>query len=818
MCNVPPKFYQVCRLCLNVVNDDCDFQKLNIFEKSCNDVILNSNRNQHQQNNHKNVATAFNVGGGNNSSTTLLATARDLSTNTVTSTLTQPSSSSTTSTKRNKILVTNFVDKNNAEDLDKAGEEVKSEIGERKQHDYDNSNDTKTPDNGGVVLQVEACDDDSSFDNLITKRILCCLSIKITPEDGLPKVVCIDCRNQLDNYFRFRTMAVEAQTALQNFLQYAKNLTGDPEDILKKSSSTLDDLLSPAASAREAYEQMAAKALTELSNTSSNNNVVLESTLCNNNKQWKQSALTSSSHKSQPSVLSNSISVIPIIKKESNSSSDNSDFVDDLSTDIEDGRKYSVNVNISTTSSLEKLTHLQQQLETAAVLMDISKKAIISPPSSNPQSPSLQLMTENSINPTASSSNSSYNNSVIKPKKSLSSHAAAKVIVVSSGGNIISSNEELSIDEIDLRVTQQEQQKQRHRSPKELEKGSDYSIKHQSVPINHHHITGDDDICSNDSSDSERLQMDVVEDQDHEVIETNSLNNNSRERHTPDSSTSSADEQHGLAGQQLNNVVGATQLWNVFSQNNLNGKAGASQLIHQLYKSFPFTIPPTLSIQATTNSQNDEPIPLLKTDIKVEKFQSNSSKLCRRKQACPSKNDNGDNSIIEDSSLPNENSRGNIGGNNVWHVPVGSNDKASKNQNFNHTNNSNNNGSNNNQKEMFCSNCGTTTTTIWRRNLRGEMVCNACGLYFKLHGVNRPHSMRRDTIHTRRRRPKDCEKEGRKKIKLNNSIASDNDNMECSVELQSIKNHNFLMALGNVAQAMPQIKKENALNEDCSNT
>lgn len=44
----------------------------------------------------------------------------------------------------------------------------------------------------------------------------------------------------------------------------------------------------------------------------------------------------------------------------------------------------------------------------------------------------------------------------------------------------------------------------------------------------------------------------------------------------------------------------------------VNGKSGATQLIHQLYKSFPFTIPPTLSIQATTNSQNDEPIPLLK--------------------------------------------------------------------------------------------------------------------------------------------------------------------------------------------------------------
>lgn len=61
--------------------------------------------------------------------------------------------------------------------------------------------------------------------------------------------------------------------------------------------------------------------------------------------------------------------------------------------------------------------------------------------------------------------------------------------------------------------------------------------------------------------------------------------------------------------------------------------------------------------------------------------------------------------------------------------------------------------------DLSCTNCGTQTTTIWRRNLRGDMVCNACGLYFKLHGVDRPVTMRRDTIHTRRRRPKVSEKE-----------------------------------------------------------
>ena len=34
-----------------------------------------------------------------------------------------------------------------------------------------------------------------------------------------------------------------------------------------------------------------------------------------------------------------------------------------------------------------------------------------------------------------------------------------------------------------------------------------------------------------------------------------------------------------------------------------------------------------------------------------------------------------------------------------------------------------------------CANCGTSVTTMWRRNAEGDPVCNACGLYFKLHKV-----------------------------------------------------------------------------------
>ena len=44
--------------------------------------------------------------------------------------------------------------------------------------------------------------------------------------------------------------------------------------------------------------------------------------------------------------------------------------------------------------------------------------------------------------------------------------------------------------------------------------------------------------------------------------------------------------------------------------------------------------------------------------------------------------------------------------------------------------------SGNRRTGMICANCGTNTTTLWRRNAQGEPVCNACGLYFKLHGVS----------------------------------------------------------------------------------
>ncbi|CAL8337280.1 unnamed protein product [Merluccius merluccius] len=64
----------------------------------------------------------------------------------------------------------------------------------------------------------------------------------------------------------------------------------------------------------------------------------------------------------------------------------------------------------------------------------------------------------------------------------------------------------------------------------------------------------------------------------------------------------------------------------------------------------------------------------------------------------------------------------------------------------------------------LCANCHTSTTTLWRRNANGEPVCNACGLYFKLHNVNRPLTMKKDGIQTRNRKVSNKNKKSKKNL------------------------------------------------------
>ncbi|CAO3598522.1 unnamed protein product [Absidia cylindrospora] len=56
-----------------------------------------------------------------------------------------------------------------------------------------------------------------------------------------------------------------------------------------------------------------------------------------------------------------------------------------------------------------------------------------------------------------------------------------------------------------------------------------------------------------------------------------------------------------------------------------------------------------------------------------------------------------------------------------------------------------------NRHTLQCSNCRATSTPLWRRDDQGNTICNACGLYYKLHNVHRPVSMKRSVIKRRKR-------------------------------------------------------------------
>ncbi|KAI0401815.1 hypothetical protein F4802DRAFT_396947 [Xylaria palmicola] len=75
-----------------------------------------------------------------------------------------------------------------------------------------------------------------------------------------------------------------------------------------------------------------------------------------------------------------------------------------------------------------------------------------------------------------------------------------------------------------------------------------------------------------------------------------------------------------------------------------------------------------------------------------------------------------------------------------------------------------------------CQNCSTSTTPLWRRDEMGSVLCNACGLFLKLHGRPRPISLKTDVIKSRNRHNKATRPDMQKKKQSLPAAVSSNGN------------------------------------------
>nr|XP_036226402.1 nuclear transcription factor Y subunit gamma isoform X4 [Bactrocera oleae]XP_036226403.1 nuclear transcription factor Y subunit gamma isoform X4 [Bactrocera oleae] len=895
MCNVPPKFFQVCRLCLTLVKEH-DVEVLQIFnssssaaatataktttndsfgsENEAKEITENTPNQQFHHHKHHRQIQSLHFGRPQSSCSTKNDCSSDnLSLSPVpvfkceeeipdnnlsTFVPIVPSSIATTETSTYGIsqLMSKSLEINEVGGFSTTNPHIPAENATHVKRKITLSNDNEEgKSNDGISLGEEVFKKENHDDSSphITIQILSCLSIKISPGDGLPAIICNNCRTQLNAFWNFRLMAQKADFTLKELTKFSKQNSAEPDTRFAGHSK------SPPCG-KSSSERMAAKALTELSKSSktyfanykpiiatadnyaeasTHAPAVVTKALHKSNINENEDIFNTASCSSKtPPIMRKKLRVLspplapplppppPPLQQTVRSAGETKTSVtgsqasaDEMILENRTTTEYYTNNNTPLTydglispntiansllnlkneslPNIENIRNLQQKLETAAVLMDISKKVIISPPCSNRQSPNL---------PSMQTTDESIKNSVIKNERpsnekttttTTATTVTATVTTTQQDGkeidlSIKKAKHEFSntqpttttttvsqllhytrptILELQQQQQQQHQQKQQHQpqqqqqqqthiQPVNLELETTSIIKggieitsrpcsstQLTIPIKKEATTAYTD--SDESSDSNRLEMDM-----------GSMLN---ERKTPDSITS----------EEQATDVATTQLWQALARSAANNEN--NQLLrHMIHQSLVFPAP-----SAAISSENvpEEPMALLKANsqslhlfntncnINFSPLQNdNINKLCRRKQTCPTKND-----TIE--QLPNvmavnaQNLEINASTHNQVAVAAAAAAAAAASMQEK-KNNKNANASAagiiSNPKDMSCSNCGTLTTTIWRRSIRGEMVCNACGLYFKLHGVNRPHSMRRDTIHTRRRRPKECEKSKKK--------------------------------------------------------
>lgn len=103
-------------------------------------------------------------------------------------------------------------------------------------------------------------------------------------------------------------------------------------------------------------------------------------------------------------------------------------------------------------------------------------------------------------------------------------------------------------------------------------------------------------------------------------------------------------------------------------------------------------------------------------------------------------------------------------------------------------------------RDTRCSNCNTRTTPLWRRDPAGNPLCNACGLFLKLHGVVRPLSLKTDVIKKRQRNVKSCSPKP-EDVKLKRNITS----RRSTTQLRKTSSNSPVPQLASVHQSTTEV-------------
>lgn len=99
-------------------------------------------------------------------------------------------------------------------------------------------------------------------------------------------------------------------------------------------------------------------------------------------------------------------------------------------------------------------------------------------------------------------------------------------------------------------------------------------------------------------------------------------------------------------------------------------------------------------------------------------------------------------------------------------------------------------GANNDEtKQTECFNCHALKTPLWRKDPQGKTLCNACGLFLKLHGTTRPLSLKTDVIKKRSsRRSPATNKAANSNSSYSSSLSRQNANQDQLSNNRNIKN------------------------------